>query len=128
MATLINCTIENFIEQQYVGEQKIEKAYIGASENVGRANLPERDMQMAALAKYIPLPERVEDIAAQLSTVQNAQDFKMVVAQIVDMYTPRQKGTIVTKPFRDALMPFITDWKPSDDAVYRQCREVVNQM
>ena len=124
MATLINCTIENLIEKQYVGEQKIETAYIGASENVKQTSLPERDMQMAALAKYIPLPERVEDIAAQLSTVSSAQGFKMVVSQIRDMYTRENAGIIVTKEFREALMSFIIKWKPSDDAVYRQCRAV----
>ncbi len=124
MATLINCTIENYIEKQYVGEQNIENAYIGSSEKAAQGSLPEHDLKIANLAKYIPLPERVEDIARQLATVKSAEGFKMVVSQIKDMYTCENVGIIVTKEFREALMPFITEWHPSEDTAYRHCKAV----
>lgn len=125
MATLINCKIENFIEKQYVAEQKIEQAIIGSSERTD--TLPECDMGMAALAKYIPEPDRVADIAAQLVTVQNATDFKAVLSQIMDMYRPTDLAIISSKPFREALRPFMPRYNPEDDTLYRHCRDVISR-
>lgn len=127
MANLYNCTIEQYIEKQYVGEQKIDKAYFNSQEKLSRNETQELDMQKASLAKYIPEPDRVDDIASQLATVKCALDFKMVVHQILDMYMPNQKSIIKEKPFRNALMPFVKEWHPTDDAVYRQCLEIFNE-
>lgn len=127
MANLYNCTIEQYIEKQYVNEQKIEKAFIGSQEKSEGDGNGDSGFLKASLAKYIPEPDRVDDIASQLATVKCALDFKMVVHQILDMYMPTQKSIIKEKPFRNALMPFVKEWHPTDDAVYRQCLEIFNE-
>lgn len=127
MATLINCKIENFIEKQYVGEQKIENAYIGSSQHETPAPPTQHAIELASLAKYIPEPDRVEDIAAQLATVGSAQDFKMVVSRIAEMYTPADLPIIITQDFRNALKPFLVAWAPKDDTIYRHCHEVLTR-